>query len=232
LNTQRRLVTRLITLLLLAALAPACGKAAATKTPTTPAPILLFFEGWGTDTLGGIGSPWSAVAAPPGATGNVDTITVPSNPFLFLLSTNGNGTVTTSATPGSSISAPSITVSTDMGVDSAGPGAGAAVGVFEIDGGGHVAHANWDAFAGTVTVFVDATSSIFTLSAPIGTFHTIAFSVDSMGNAFWIVDGILSTFTVGGWPAGTLTIRLSATFAAAGSPSPQFNFDNITATTP
>jgi hypothetical protein len=228
-----RFVPRLLALIVLAGLLPACGNDHGGPPPPPPAST-LFFEGWDSAiTPGDPGSQWTGFLATGGAilAGGIDTT---GNPFLFLRCLDrGEGISTISTTALTTVDAPELTLSADMAMSHQDEG----IGSFVLSAAGAEARADFDALLGHVAVSITiggaTTDAVFVPSTPFGPFHHVDFSVDAAGNASWSVDGSLLPVTTGPWPASSVAITLSATYTGSGfSPGPQFDFDNILATTP
>jgi len=233
----KRLLRPALALVLLAVVAPACRKGTTGPvTPPVPPPTILFAEGW--DALvypGGLGSQWTVPLISGTPLAVFDTLPADGNPAPSLSVTPGPrpATYSTTAVPFAPFTAPSITFSATIMVTAADDGKA----TFEIDAAGATATAVWDAALGQVTVSITiggTTSSFFLLPSPVGTFHTVLFSVDSLGRAVWAVDGVLAPFVSSPWPAGLQTLKLMASFTSAGFliPPPEFKFDDILVTTP
>ena len=231
-----RFAGRFISSVVLAGLIPACGGGPGSSPPPASATV-LFFEGW--DSLvppgGGPTSQWTGFLATGNGTlaGGVDST---GDPFLFLLCTErggGESTISATALPDVALEAPFITISADVAASHQDEG----VGSFVISAAGASARADFDALSGQIVVSITiggtTTTSTFSPSAPFGPFHRVEFSVDGAENASWAVDGTLLPVTIGPWPAGQVAITVAATYSPAGfNPGPQFDFDNILATTP
>jgi hypothetical protein len=228
-----RVARRSLALVFVAALVPACGNDHGSPPPPPPT-TALFFEGWDSGVApGGPGSQWTGFFATGGAllAGGVEG---GGDPFLFLVCTDrGEGISTISTTALTTVDALELTISADMAASNPDEGTGS----FVLSASGAEARADFDALSGQILVSItiggSTTTAAFSPSSPFGPFHHVEFFVDAAGTASWSVDGILLPVTTGPWPASAVAITLAATYTRSGfSPGPQFDFDNILATTP
>lgn len=175
------------------------------------------------------GSTWTS----PATTGSGGTVQIISTgnpqPGLEFSGVAATGSVSTTTT--SAFSNPGVTFSVQESASSTPPGLVGTSTISIVDSTPTVvATAVWDAGAATVVFMITGTTTSSSALAVDGAFHTFKFSVDSSGNASWILDGGTKQ-TKGSFPAGNLNLRLGATFGT-GSAWPTFLFDNVIVTAP
>jgi len=168
-----------------------------------------------------------------GGTGSVVRDT--GNGFTDTTSLRMSGTVTQNATATSktTFNVTAVTFSVHMAADTGGA-AGVGVGKITInDNVGEVASASWDVSgAGTLTLSILGTAVPVASPPSDLSFHRIVFKATSNGNASWSLDNgspLMSSNSFG--VVLPLTLDLSATYPASGTPAP-FYFDNVNVTSP
>ncbi|HVR87769.1 MAG TPA: hypothetical protein VMU54_25805 [Planctomycetota bacterium] len=209
--------TQFLLLALLVLIVPACG-----SNVNSPPPLL-------TDTFSTPfpDSNWSAAVTTGSGTAPVTTSGV-----LAFTSTAATGSSKTTTT--ASFANPSVTFTVQMGAISASPLQG--IGTIEIldPTSAVVAFVSWDASAGAAGMITYSIlgSAIAPAPAPNpdGTLTAFSFSVDGTGTATWS-HGNVGVATRPAFPAGPLFLRLGATFGT-GTSWPEFDFDNVSVTSP
>jgi hypothetical protein len=206
---------------LLALTFSACGGGSS----TTVAPPLFqdAFDG----TFPGTG--WTAVtgtasAAPSSAIGN---------PAKSLAFTTLAPTSTASTTTTMSFTNPNVTFTVQEAASMTTPGLKGTSTITILDGtAAVVAYATWDPESTQISYSILGSAPITPIGTPAadGTFHTFRFRVDTTGKATWSLDGADKVFNPG-FPAGALTLKLSAAFGT-GTAWPEFDFDNVTVASP
>lgn len=205
---------------LFALLIPACG-----GDQTVSAPLFQ-------ETFSGTfpGTAWTAVTSTGSGTAAISASVGNPQPALNFKTTAATSTASTSTV--SAFAAPGVTFTVQEGVTTASAGLKGTGTISIVDSTpAVVAFVTWDPEVGQITYSILG-SAIAPVASPAadGAFHVFRFNVDSAGNATWSRDG-LGQATHPSFPAGNLTLRLSATFGT-GTAWPEFNFDNITISNP
>jgi len=214
-------LTRLVSLVLVLALIPACtdGK----KVSST-----LFSESF---NAGFPATSWTTPVVTGSATAAIDSGNGFPPPSLKMSTTAATATVKTDTT--SSFNNPSVTIAADMATLS---GAATELGSGSLSildaTPAVVASATWNNATGLITFHINGGAADATAPAAAdGNFHRLVFNVTSSGSASWSFDGGAALVTQAGFPNGMLKIELGATFGT-GTAWPSFFFDEISVTTP
>jgi hypothetical protein len=218
---------------LLGGLLPACNYSNSNHTYTPP-------PGMGSGTLfldtfdGGFpGTHWTTPVQTNG-TVMVDAATGNPSPSLAFSATSRSATVSTSTQ--STFASLQITFSVDLKASSSTLHDVQSILILDT-GGGVAARADYDASTGMVGHSVMG-GAVVSMSAPVGSFHTVAFHIDGAYNASWSVDGTASSptpaFYPGGVIGGMVRVGLQASFVSSGAPvaTPTFHVDNVKVTSP
>src|SRR5579864_9077034 len=170
-------------------------------------------------------SNWSPAAT----TGSGTTTQTTGGVLAFTTSTAGSSSKTTTT---ASFNNPSLTMTVQM---AASPTSRPGVGTIEILNGSSavVAFVSWDVGAGTIDYSIAGSSLTPPVSPPPsdGTLTAFRFSVDSSGTASWVHNNVGVAMNAS-FPAGPLSLRLGGTWATGGSPFAEFDFANVTVTSP
>jgi hypothetical protein len=201
-------------LVLVVLIVPACG-----SNISVPAPLM-------TDTFSSPfpDSNWAAAVT----TGSGTAPVTAGGALAFTATAQPSSSTTTTA---ASFTNPSVTFSVQMAAKTTSePG----VGTIEILDGTNavVAFFSWDVGAGTDVYSIAGTPLASPPAPPAsdGTFTTFVFSVNASGTATWSHNNVgVATNTL---PAGPLRLRLGATWATGSSPFAEFDFSNVSVSSP